>query len=57
MSVKAGNVRKWSDEQLLREVRNPIRADMPDTYPVLFAEMLARILERLPGAKTKRSGK
>ena len=46
MSVKAENVRKWSDEQLLRELRHPTRADMPDTYLVLFAEILARLLER-----------
>lgn len=39
---------KWSDEQLLREVRHPTRADIPDTYQPLFAELLARILERLP---------
>lgn len=42
-------IRKWSDEDLIRELRSPARAKNPNVegYMVIIAEALARILESL----------
>lgn len=44
---KPNEIRQWSDDKLAAELRNPIRATLgPDAYHLLFAEALARMLER-----------
>ncbi len=44
---KVKEIRGWATEILLRELRNPGRATLgPDAYHLLFAEALARLLER-----------
>lgn len=45
--MKAENIRRWDDEVLLREMRHQTRPYFPESYPPIFAEALARILERL----------
>jgi hypothetical protein len=45
-------IRKWSDKQLIDELRSPIRATIgPDAYHLLLAETGARLLERTPKRK------
>lgn len=37
---------KWTNKELIAELRNPIRATLPpDAYHLLFAEALARLLK------------
>lgn len=38
-------IAEWTDEKLVEELRNPIRATLgPDGFHLLFAEALARLL-------------
>ena len=45
------NIRAMSDEEIISELRFPVRATLgPEAYTLYFAEVLARLLERTPQA-------
>jgi hypothetical protein len=49
---KSEDVSKWGDAQLLRELRHHDNAADPlNSYPVLLAEAMCRIIERLPAGR------
>jgi hypothetical protein len=41
-----GVIQGWSDDELVRELRNRVREEVPESFQLLIAEGLARLLSR-----------
>lgn len=41
-------IKNWTDQKLVDELRSPMRATIPDTWLPLLVEAVARILAREP---------
>jgi hypothetical protein len=41
-------IQGWTDQKIVDELRNPIRATIPDTWLPLLVEAVARILAKEP---------